>query len=116
LVVCVSDLIAPLEDTLAALRRFRYDGHAAVLAHVVDAAEEDFPFDGRLQFEGLETAERLRTDARQIRPAYLASFNRFTEDLQRGCLESGVDYLRIRTDERLDTTLARFLSAPSTIG
>ncbi len=52
LVVLVSDLLAPLEDLQSALHRFRYDGHAVILAHVVDPAEEEFPFDGQHALRG----------------------------------------------------------------
>jgi len=113
LVVLISDMVAPLPDLTAALRRFTYDGHAVVFAHVVDGAEEDFPFDGQLRFEGMEGEPAVRTDARQVRRDYLHSFRRFCQNLQKECLEQGADYVRLRTDRRLDLALSRFLSTRS---
>lgn len=112
LVVLVSDLIAPAADVTAAVRRLRYEGHAVVLAHVVDAAEEEFPFDGRVRFEGLESGRGMVTDARQIRAAYRRSFERFCRRVESACLELGADYLRARTDRPPGAVLARFLSGP----
>ncbi|MHC4788154.1 MAG: DUF58 domain-containing protein [Planctomycetota bacterium] len=111
LVVLVSDLIAPLEDILSALSRLRYDGHSVIVAHIVDPAELQFPFDGNVEFEGLEQEGPLRTDARQLRADYLDAFNRFQQGVESACLDNEIDYLRASTGERLDTALARFLTA-----
>jgi uncharacterized protein (DUF58 family) len=111
LVVLVSDLIAPLEDLQSALRRLRYDGHSVIVAHVVDPAEREFPFDGNVQFEGLESGELLRTDARQLRAAYLASFRRFQRAVEDSCLEQQIDYMTASTDQPLDKALGSFLAS-----
>lgn len=111
LVILISDLIAPLEDIFSALQRFRYDGHAVIVVHVVDRAEEEFPFDGNVRFTGLESGGELLTDVRQVRRAYLESFGRFERALQTACLQEQMDYLKARTSDRLDTTLARFLAS-----
>ena len=111
LVVLLSDLIAPLEDVLSALRRLRYEGHSVILAHVADPAELEFPFDGHVRFDGIEDASALLADARQVRPAYLEALGRFRGAVEAACLEQQIDYLPVRTDERLDAALARFLSA-----
>jgi len=109
LVVLVSDLLAPLDDLYSALHRFRYDGHAVILAHVVDPAEEEFPFDGNTRFEGMEADLALPTDARQVRAAYLDAFGAFRRELQKACALLGVDYLAANTAQPLDATLVRFL-------
>ncbi|MHC4593129.1 MAG: DUF58 domain-containing protein, partial [Planctomycetota bacterium] len=111
LVVLVSDLIAPLEDLQSALRRLRYDGHSVIVAHVVDPAEREFPFDGGVQFEGLESGEFLRTDGRQLRAAYLESFRQFQQAVADSCLEQQIDYMMASTDEPLDRALGRFLAS-----
>jgi len=111
LVILVSDLIGPLEDVLAALRRFRYDGHGLIVVHVVDPAEAEFPFDGNVRFDGLEGEGVLMSDARQVRAAYLESFRRFGDAVRHACRQQKADYLLARTDEPLDATLSRFLAS-----
>jgi len=111
LVILVSDLLAPLTDILSALHRFRYEGHSVIVVHVLDPAERDFPFDGSVQFEGLEAEGPLRTDARQLRPHYVASLQGFQEAVRAACLNRRADYLLAGTDERLDVALGRLLVA-----
>ena len=111
LVVLVSDLIAPLADLLSGIRRFRYDGHSLVLVHVVDPAEREFPFDGNVRFEDMESGGELLTSARQVRSSYLEAFRRFGEEVERACLAQQADYVMACTGERLDVTLARFLTS-----
>jgi uncharacterized protein (DUF58 family) len=111
LVILVSDLMAPLEDVLSALRRFRYDGHSVILVHVLDRTEWEFPFDGNVRFEEMEGDGHLLTDARQIRTAYLQSFNVFAEAVRAECVQQQADYLMASTHEAFDAALARFLSS-----
>ncbi len=113
-IILISDLIAPLEEVAAALRRFRYEKHAVILVHVADPAEEKFPFRGRLRFEDMESPRRVAADAEEIRAAYLESYRRFRRQVEQECLQQEADYLEVRTDQRLDLTLARFLRATAT--
>jgi len=113
LVILVSDLLAPPEDLYSALHRFRYDGHAVILVHVIDPAEEEFPFDGNTLFEGIESPAVLQTDARQVRDAYLEAFGRFRRDVEETCARLGVDYLAAGSAAPLDATLSRFLMSRS---
>jgi len=113
LVVLVSDLLAPLEDILSALRRLRYDGHSVMVLHVVDPAERDFPFDGHVLFEDLEGAGSVPAEGRQLRAAYLDSFDRFRRAVQAACLREQVDYLMACADEPPAVVLSRFLSSRS---
>jgi uncharacterized protein (DUF58 family) len=113
LVILVSDLLAPLDDILSAARRLRYDGHSAMLIHVVDPAERDFPFDGPVRFEDVEGTGNVLAEGRQLRAAYLESFGRFQRSLEEACLREGVDYVLACADEPPAVVLARFLSSRS---
>jgi len=115
LIVLVSDMIAPLEELVAGLKRFRYEGHTVIFIHVIDPAEAEFPFEGRLRFEDVESGARVNADARQIRPAYLESLRLFRRRLEAACRDNGADYLEARTDQALDMTLVRLLAASAPI-
>ncbi len=110
LVVLVSDLLAPLEDVLAGLRRLHYDGHSVIVAHVLDREEVEFPFEGQVRFEGLEGGEVL-ADGRRVRAAYVGAMARFRRAVRQACLADQADYLEAITDRPLDAALARFLAA-----
>lgn len=86
-VVFISDFLSPMADTENAVRSFAAQGLRGHLLHLVDPAEEDLPFSGRTQFEGLENerpftvgrAESLRTAYRrriQSRQEHLIAFSR----------------------------------------
>ncbi|KPK65598.1 MAG: hypothetical protein AMK73_02585, partial [Planctomycetes bacterium SM23_32] len=85
--------------------------HSLVLVHVVDPAEREFPFDGNVRFEDMESGGELLTSARQVRSSYLEAFRRFGEEVERACLAQQADYVMACTGERLDVTLARFLTS-----
>ena len=81
------------------------------MVHVVDRAEEEFPFSGNVRFEGLESGNELLADTRQVRGAYLESFGRFQRAVEKACAQHQIDCLKVRTSDRLDTALARFLTS-----
>lgn len=54
LLVLIGDFLAPLDDVNAVLTRFAAAGLKGHLLQIVDPAEEDLPFDGRVRFAGLE--------------------------------------------------------------
>ena len=49
--VWFSDFLSPMTAIEAALRRMSQSGVDGHLVHIVDPAEEDFPYDGRTRFE-----------------------------------------------------------------
>jgi uncharacterized protein (DUF58 family) len=105
-----SDCLGDLSALLIAMKRLRHAGHDVILFHVVDPAEEDFPFEGVTLFSGLEGTGSELLDTRPVRDAYQAEFAAFCREVSSGCRELGGDYERIRTDAPLDLVLASFLS------
>jgi uncharacterized protein (DUF58 family) len=57
--VLIGDFLAPLERVNAALVRFAGAGLTGHLLQVVDPAEEDLPFAGRVRFAGAEEREEV---------------------------------------------------------
>jgi uncharacterized protein (DUF58 family) len=110
MMVLVSDLLADAESTLRGLRLLRQQGHDVLVFHVMDDDELDFPFNGPLRFEGLESDEVLNCNPRALREGYLQALNGFLEQLRRGCSRNTMDYALIRTSQPLDAALAAYLS------
>lgn len=70
--VLIGDLLAPLEEVDALVRRYATHGVKGHLVQVLDPAEETLPFAGRNRFEGLEGEGEVlirRTEA--VRGAYI---------------------------------------------
>jgi uncharacterized protein (DUF58 family) len=75
--VWASDFLSPLADIESALRRLSHSAVTGSLIHIVDPAEEDFPFTGRTRFETArgdlsETVGRAESVAAEYRTRFKA--------------------------------------------
>jgi uncharacterized protein (DUF58 family) len=110
LVVVLSDLLDDRADALKRILSLRQRKNDVAVFHLVDPAELTFPFDDPTLFLDMEGERRVEVNAREIRQSYLEEFGAFLEGVKRACAEADVDYERVRTDERLDEVLLRFLA------
>jgi uncharacterized protein (DUF58 family) len=111
MMIVVSDLLADAQRTLRGLRLLRQRGNDVLVLHVMDDDELDFPFNGPVRFDGLETGDHLNCNPRALREGYLAAMGDFLDELRRGCAGSTIDYSLIRTSQPLDAALASYLSS-----
>lgn len=110
LVVLFSDLLDDREDALARILSLRQRKHDVAVFHLLDPAELTFPFDDPTVFLDMEGEQRVEVNAREIKESYLEEFHAFLAKVKQRCAEAKVDYVQVRTDERLDEVLVRFLS------
>ncbi len=104
--VWFSDFLSPLAEIETALRRLSRSAVTGQLVHIIDPAEEDFPFSGRMRFEdsnGLmnETIGRAET----VAGAYRARFKAHAETVGALARKLGWSYIAHRTDRRPETAL-----------
>lgn len=104
--VWLSDFLSPPDAIENALRRLAHAGSNGHLIHIVDPAEEDFPFAGRIRFEAAgyresETFGRAET----ARASYQARFRAHGEAVRTLAQRLGWSYLAHRTDRRPETAL-----------
>ncbi len=59
LLVLIGDFLSPLDTVNAVLARFAATGLKGHLLQIVDPAEEDLPFDGRVRFAGVEERDEI---------------------------------------------------------
>lgn len=113
LVMVFSDLLTDLDPLMKSLYRLRYAGHEVILFHILDEAEVHFPFQGRIEFEDVETPEKLEVDARSIRDDYLAGLDEYRGRLKRECGAADVDYVPMDTSVGFDVALLEYLQQRS---
>lgn len=106
----VSDLFDEEERILDGIQHLRYVGHEVVVFHVLDPAELSFPFDGNVEFVGLEGIPPLLTRAHEIRKTYLEEVEGFCRRLREGCERNQCHYVRVNTAEPLRDTLSGYLA------
>jgi uncharacterized protein (DUF58 family) len=111
LVVIISDLFDDVPNLLLGLKHLRHRRHEVLVLHVIDPAEQDFPFLDPTLFKGLENLPEQLTEPRSLREAYQREFERFLSEMRHGCRDLHMDYALLRTDQPLDTALRTFLAA-----
>jgi uncharacterized protein (DUF58 family) len=110
--IVLSDLIEDPRAVLGGLAHLRRRHADAILFHVMDPAEEEFPFGGWTVFHDVESpGVRLRLDARQVRDTYRENLAEHLEVLRKGCAAAGIDYHRMTTQAPFELALARYLDA-----
>ncbi|MGB0748588.1 MAG: DUF58 domain-containing protein [Magnetospiraceae bacterium] len=105
-VVLAGDFLAPvaaLEPALRTLAARPVTGH---LVQIIDPAEEDFPYDGRVDFHGLEgETPRLFDRTRAIRDTYREAFAAHQREIAGLAARMGWRFTTHRTDHSPETVL-----------
>jgi uncharacterized protein (DUF58 family) len=108
--VIVSDHFAKIEDVLSGIQHLRHDGHEVIVLHLLDKDELTFPFEGLIQFKGLEYANQVLCHPRMVKKAYLEELHKFLTKMKAVCTKNGVDYVQVSTDTPVDVVLAAYLA------
>jgi len=112
-IVWLSDFLAPFEVIEARMRALAHAGAHGFLVQVVDPAEEDFPFSGRVRFEapqrGIEETTFGRAET--VRAAYRARFAAHVETLGQLARRLNWSFTRHRTDRSPQTALIALYAA-----
>jgi uncharacterized protein (DUF58 family) len=97
--VLIGDFLGPPEATHTTVAAFASAGLRGHLLQIVDPAEEDLPFDGRVRFEGVEERDGvLVSRVENIRDAYAGRFRQHREGLQTIAAAVGWSFSSHRTD------------------
>jgi uncharacterized protein (DUF58 family) len=112
--VLFGDFLAPLEMVNATIARFAASGLAGHLMQIVDPAEEDLPFDGRVRFAGVEERDEVVISrVESIRGDYAERFRRHREGLAAIAANFGWSCGTHRTDRRPELALLALYGALS---
>jgi uncharacterized protein (DUF58 family) len=111
IVVILSDLFDDVASMMAGLKHFRHRRHEAIVFHVLDPAEIDFPFQDTTLFKGLEQLPEVLAEPRALRRAYRREFRAFLDAVKKGCRINRIDYLPLITNQMLDVALSGYLAA-----
>ncbi len=109
-VIVLSDLLDENQDALKRILALRQRKNDVSVFHLVDPAELTFPFDDPTLFLDMEGEGRIEVNPREIKESYLEEFNAFLASTKAACAEADVDYELVRTDEKLDDVLLRYLA------
>jgi uncharacterized protein (DUF58 family) len=97
--VLIGDFLGPLDATNKMVAGFAAAGIAGHILQIVDPAEEDLPFDGRVRFAGVEERDELLVSrVETIRAAYAGRFHEHRAGLQAIAQAVGWSFGTHRTD------------------
>ncbi|MCE9524107.1 MAG: DUF58 domain-containing protein [Alphaproteobacteria bacterium] len=98
-IILISDWLTPIEGVLRILRHYGSLGVRGHLIQVLDPAEEDLPFDGRTEFEDVESKLRmLARRAESLRDAYRGRLAGLRTELSQACRRQDWTFAGHRTD------------------
>ncbi len=110
LVIVISDLLGDQEEILKALRNLKHRRNEVILIQVLDPHEIDIPWRGYIRLKDMEESDVVSTDPSWLLKEYKTRVTAFLDRYRVGCVEEGIDYLLMATDEPLDAALATYLA------
>lgn len=108
-IVAISDFYDQEDATRVQLRRVARRGHDVAVLQVISRDEIDLPFGRDVEFEDLETGDRVVVDARGARSVYRDRVTAFLEQWRTGARRDGHDYALMTTDEAPADALRAYL-------
>jgi uncharacterized protein (DUF58 family) len=111
LVILITDAFDDAPALLRSIQFLRHHKQEVRLFQILDPSERTFPFQGMIEFVGLEREPRLKLDGDRVREHYRRAFQEHQQRLQSGCHAAGVQLETCWTDEELFTVLIRALAS-----
>ncbi len=109
--VLIGDFLSDEETIVKSLAPFVANGVEGHLVQVLDPAEEDFPFKGRVRLEGVEDkSDLLIGRAEDARSTYRTRMKAWQETLGRITREAGWTFTTHRTDRQPHTALLALMA------
>jgi uncharacterized protein (DUF58 family) len=111
LIVLISDLLAPTDALRTRLGYLRSRGHDVVVLRILDPAEVQFSFTTPAMFQDVESGRELYIDPDGAKGEYLRRFAAHAAEIERSCVDLGIEYEQIATDRPLELVLFDLLKA-----
>jgi uncharacterized protein (DUF58 family) len=111
LIVLISDLLAPADQLKTRLGYLRSRGHDVVVLRVLDPSETAFGFTTPAMFHDVESGRELYIDPDTARGEYLRRFAAHAEEVERSCVDLGIEFKPVTTDRPLELVLFDLLKA-----
>lgn len=104
--VVISDFLEPIDKTLERINHAADQGIHGSLVHVIDPAEENFPYSGRTEFIDPEGGNKLTFGrAETVATDYTTLFRARRDTLAEQCKRLGWNYIVHHTDKLASTAL-----------
>lgn len=116
IVIVISDFLDETDKIVEGMQHFKFNGSDVILFHILDREEQKFDFSDIVEFEDMETGEKLLVVGEAAQELYKTNFDRHTGTVLKQSGILGVDYCKLMTDKPLDFALFKYLAARSRQG
>lgn len=110
IIILISDCFDDEQRILEGIQHLRFGGHEVILLHVMDPHELEFPFQGLVEFQGLEGSGLLQTRPADIRKSYREEVDAFIKRLREGCERDQCHYFQVNTSHPLSEVISAYLA------
>jgi uncharacterized protein (DUF58 family) len=110
LVILVSDLLDDQDDVFRGLAHLKFLRHEVIVFQILDPQEMRLDYEGLIQFEDLESGQRVRTFPQSVREVYQQRVGEFLDRIRKTLGKAGIDYCLLETIEPLDRALIAYLA------
>ena len=110
IILLISDLYEEPAAVLRAVSYLKNKGNDVLVFQVLDPAEIEFPFEGPVHFEDLESGERIPVVPELQRDQYRQLVQSHLSEVSRLLVENRMDYFFFDTSKPLDHALFAYLS------
>jgi uncharacterized protein (DUF58 family) len=111
LIVLISDLLAAADSLQIRLGYLRSRGHDVVVLRVLDPVEVGFTFTVPAMFHDVESGREIYIDPAAARTEYLHRLAAHAAQVERACVDMGIEYESITTDRPLELVLFDLIKA-----
>lgn len=111
LVALISDLYLEPEELRAPMNQLREAGNDVMVFHVLDPAELDLPYQGKITIEDMETDEFLPMAPEELREEYRKLVTAHVAEVAKVLGSAGADHILVDTSGPLDQALFHYMLA-----
>ncbi|KAF0152561.1 MAG: von Willebrand factor type A [Ignavibacteria bacterium] len=110
LTIIISDFFDDTETTISALKRIHFKKNEVIVFQILDPIEKSFGFDRDAIFVDLESGEKMTSQPHHIQKAYQEAMREFLCRIKTECLNLGIEYNLIETNQPFDKALMAYFS------
>ncbi|MEJ2704943.1 MAG: DUF58 domain-containing protein [Sedimentisphaerales bacterium] len=110
IIILISDLLDDEDDVFKGLAHLKFLRHDVIVFHTMDHQELNLDYEGLIQFEDLESRERIRTFPQSMREGYRQRVAEFLDEIEKTTGNTGIDYCLLDTSKPLNRALVAYLA------
>jgi len=110
LVILISDLLDDEGGIFKGLSHLKFLQHDVIIFQTMDHQEINLDYEGLIQFEDMESGDKIRTFPQSVKQTYRQRVTEFLDEIEKTAGRSNIDYCFMDTSEPLDRALIAYLA------